>query len=152
MPVACVYGWDPSLILTAGSPVTIMDEWDWMGAIRGEPVPLIKCETLDLEVPATAEMVIEGLISPDPATYRQEGPLKEVTGGYAEPSLMPVMETTCITYRDDPVMVRFKRSAGRCLPAKARPYYSKPLKGMSRLGASGFLSAALILTVKLHSC
>ncbi len=105
MPVACVYGWDPSLMLTAGSPVTTINEWEWMGAIRGEAVPLVKCETVDLEVPATAEIVIEGVISTDSATYRQEGPLKEVSGRYCEPSLMPVIDVSCITYRNDPIMV-----------------------------------------------
>jgi UbiD family decarboxylase len=105
MPVACVYGWDPSLMLTAGSPVTTMNEWDWMGAIRGEPVPLIKCETVDLEVPATAEIVVEGFIPTDPNTFRPEAPLKEVSGSYAEASMMPVMEATCVTYRNDPIMV-----------------------------------------------
>ncbi len=105
MPVACVYGWDPSMMLAAGSPVTTIDEWQWMGSIRGEPVPLVKCETVDLEVPATAEIVIEGHISPDPATYRQEGPLKEISGRYCEPSQMPVIEVSCITHRNDPIMV-----------------------------------------------
>jgi len=105
MPVASIYGWDPSMLLAAGSPVTHIDEWGWMGAIRGEPVSLVRCETIDLEVPSTAEIVVEGIISPDSDTYRTEGPFKEVSGRYAAPSLMPVIETTCITYRNDPVMV-----------------------------------------------
>ena len=105
MPVACVYGWDPTLMLTAGSPVTLIDEWQWMGAIRGEPVPLIPCETVDLEVPATAELVIEGTVSPDPATFCQEGPLKEVSGRYCNESMMPVIEVSGIMHRHDPIMV-----------------------------------------------
>ena len=88
MPVACVYGWDPTLMLAAGTPLTILDEWRWIGAMRNEPVPLVPCETIDLEVPATAEIVIEGTISPDPATYQPEGPLKEVSGRYCHQSPM----------------------------------------------------------------
>lgn len=103
MPVACVYGWDPSLVFTAGSPVTTITEYEWMGAIRGEAVPLVKCETSDLEVPATAEIVVEGTVAPDPATYQIEAPYKEVTGTYCEPRKRPVMELTSITYRNNPI-------------------------------------------------
>ncbi|MFC1671194.1 UbiD family decarboxylase domain-containing protein, partial [Spirochaetota bacterium] len=105
MPVACIYGWDPSLMLTAGSPVTTMNEYQWMGSIRGEPVPLIKCETVDLEVPASAEIVIEGTISTDSSTFQPEAPLKEVSGLYDEERLMPVIDVSCVTHRDDPIMV-----------------------------------------------
>lgn len=105
MPVACVYGWDPSLMLAAGTPITVLDEWQWIGAMRGEPVPLVPCETIDLEVPATAEIVIEGTISPDPATYLPEGPLKEVSGRYCHVSPMPVIEVSGVMHRSDPIMV-----------------------------------------------
>ncbi len=105
MPVAVVYGHDPSLMLTAGSPVTTIDEWAWMGAIAGESIPLVKCKTVDLEVPATAEIVIEGFISPESDSFETEGPLKEVSGRYCDSSLMPVIEVSCITHRNDPTMV-----------------------------------------------
>ena len=51
-----------------------------MGAYRGEPAELVRCETVDLEVPASAEIVIEGYISDDPATFEIEGPFGEFTG------------------------------------------------------------------------
>ena len=51
-----------------------------MGAIRGAPVELIKCETSDLMVPANCEMVIEGFIDSDPETFEMEGPFGEYTG------------------------------------------------------------------------
>src|SRR4030042_3765769 len=73
MPVAFVYGWDPSLLAVAGRPHRGF-EYDLAGAIMQEPVKLVKCEMSDIEVPASAEIVIEGTISPDPGTYEMEGP------------------------------------------------------------------------------
>src|SRR5206468_5227300 len=81
MPVACVIGWDPIMPFLAGSPIPAgVSEWDVMGAYRGDPAELVRCETVDLEVPATAEIVIEGLIHDDPATWEIEGPFGEFTG------------------------------------------------------------------------
>ncbi len=106
MPVACVIGWDPIMPFLAGSPIpTGVCEWDVMGAYRGEPAELVRCETVDLEVPATAEIVIEGHISDDPATWEMEGPFGEYTGyvsDIAQPR--PTMKVTCITHRRDPVL------------------------------------------------
>ena len=53
MPVACVIGWDPIMSFLSGSPLPAgVCEWDVMGAYRGEPAQLVRCETVDLEVPA----------------------------------------------------------------------------------------------------
>ena len=61
MPIAVAIGWEPSLDFVGGSPVPKgLCEYDVIGAIRGEPVELVKCETVDLYVPASAEIVIEG--------------------------------------------------------------------------------------------
>ena len=79
--MACVIGWDPIMPFLAGSPIPAgVCEWDVMGAYRGEPAELVRCETVDLEVPASAEIVLEGFISDDPATYEMEGPFGEFTG------------------------------------------------------------------------
>lgn len=102
MPVAFVYGWDPALIPVAGSPVT-GPEYDLAGALRQEPVELVKCETSDIEVPASAEIVVEGFMSPDPNTYEIEGPFGEGSGFYGEARKRPVVEVTCITHRNDPI-------------------------------------------------
>jgi UbiD family decarboxylase len=102
MPVAFVYGYDPALLGVAGTPVN-GPEYDLAGGIRQAPIELIKCETSDIEVPAYAEIVIEGTISPDPATYEMEGPFGEGSGYYGEARKRPVMEVSCITYRDDPI-------------------------------------------------
>lgn len=105
MPVAIVYGWDPSLPFVAGAPLAHPPyEYETMGAIRQEPVELVKCETSNLEVPASAEIVIEGIISPDPATYEDEGPFGEWPGYYGWNQLRPVVEVKCITHRNDPIL------------------------------------------------
>jgi 4-hydroxy-3-polyprenylbenzoate decarboxylase len=103
--VACVIGWDPIMPFLAGSPVPAgVCEWDVMGAYRGEPAQLVRCETVDLEVPATAEIVIEGFISDDPATWELEGPFGEFTGYVSDlPTPRPTMRVTCITHRRDPI-------------------------------------------------
>src|SRR4029079_969696 len=81
MPIAVAIGWEPSLAFTGGSPVPKgVCEYDVIGAIRGAPVELVKCETNDLYVPATAEIVLEGFFCLDPATYMPEGPFAEFTG------------------------------------------------------------------------
>ena len=105
MPVAYVLGWEPSLGCVGGSPVPRdISEYDVMGAIRGAPVELVKCETVPLYVPASAEIVIEGWISPDPATFEEEGPYAEFTGYYAtDRSKKHVTQVTCITHRDQPI-------------------------------------------------
>jgi UbiD family decarboxylase len=105
MPVACVIGWDPIMPFLAGSPIPAgVCEWDVMGGYRGEPLPLVRCETVDLEVPASAEIVIEGFISDDQATYEMEGPFGEFTGYVSDvPTPRPTMRITCITHRRDPI-------------------------------------------------
>lgn len=103
MPVAVVYGWDPSMVFMACAPVQNVCEYDVMGAIRQEPVELIKCETVDILVPASAEIVIEGTISPDPSTYMEEGPFAEYTGYYGEREKRPWIDVKCITHRNDPI-------------------------------------------------
>jgi 4-hydroxy-3-polyprenylbenzoate decarboxylase len=105
MPVACVIGWDPIMPFLAGSPLPAgVCEWDVMGAYRGEPAELVKCETVDLAVPAGAEIVIEGTISDDPASYETEGPFGEFTGYVSDlPTPRPTMKVSAITHRRDPI-------------------------------------------------
>ncbi|MFQ5828763.1 MAG: UbiD family decarboxylase [Candidatus Methylomirabilia bacterium] len=105
MPVACVIGWDPILGFIAGSPIPAgVCEYDVMGAYRGAPVELVRCETVDLEVPAGAEIVVEGLIHTDPATYELEGPFGEFTGYVSDvPTPRPAIQVKCVTHRHDPI-------------------------------------------------
>jgi 4-hydroxy-3-polyprenylbenzoate decarboxylase len=102
MPVAIAYNWDPVMELVASNSVRD-DEYNVMGAIRGEPVELTKCETSDLEVPAATEIVVEGSISPNQNAYEVEGPFGEWSGYYGEARRRPVIEVECITHRNSPI-------------------------------------------------
>ncbi len=106
MPVAVVYGWHDVLPFCAGSPFPKdVCEWDMMGAILGRPVDLVTCETVPLHVPASAEIVVEGFVDPDPDTFADEGHFAEYPGyvdGHAAPT--PVLRVTQITHRHDPVL------------------------------------------------
>jgi 4-hydroxy-3-polyprenylbenzoate decarboxylase len=106
MPVAIAYGSHDVVPFCAGSPFPRhVCEWDMMGAILGRPMELVACETVDLQVPAAAEIVVEGYIDPDPARFAMEGPFGEYPGYYGgTPSPKPTVEVTCITHRNDPIM------------------------------------------------
>ena len=81
MPVAVVIGWDQTF-MAASTPVN-HSEYEIAGSLRSAPVELVKCETSDLLVPASAEIVLEGFVSPDPRTFEPEGPFSEYPGYYA---------------------------------------------------------------------
>jgi UbiD family decarboxylase len=106
MPIAVAIGLEPALEFVAGAPVPKgVCEYDVAGALRGEPVDLVKCETVDLYVPASAEIVIEGYLGLDPATYEMEGPFAEFTGYFAgDPVPKPTIRVTAITHRNDPIL------------------------------------------------
>ena len=106
MPVAIAYGAHDVVPFCAGSPFPRhVCEWDMMGAILGKPMDLVKCETVDLVVPAGAEVVIEGFMDTDPKSFAMEGPFGEYPGYYAgAPSPKPVLEITCISHRNKPLM------------------------------------------------
>ena len=79
-----------------------VSEFEVAGALTGEPVELVQAKTVDLPVPANAEIVIEGFI--DPVEKREEGPFGEYPGYYGEvPGLSPVIKVTAVTHRDDPI-------------------------------------------------
>lgn len=103
MPVAVVIGWDQTLFLAASTPVH-HPEYEVAGALRGAPVELVKCETSELWVPAAAEIVLEGFISPDPNSYEPEGPFSEYPGYYAgRKTPKHAIRVECITHRTDPI-------------------------------------------------
>ena len=103
MPVAVVIGWDQTLFLAASTPVN-HPEYEMAGSLRGAPVELVRCETSDLMVPASAEIVLEGFISPDPKSYEPEGPFSEYPGYYAgRKTPKHAIRVECVTHRDDPI-------------------------------------------------
>jgi len=102
MEVAIALGADPASCYSASAPLPYgIDEFLLAGFIRKKSVPLVKCKTVDLEVPANAEIVLEGYI--DPSEMRLEGPFGDHTGYYSQDGDFPVVHLTAITHRKDPV-------------------------------------------------
>lgn len=102
IPVAVVLGGDPALTYAATAPLPPgIDELLFAGWVRRKPVELVPCETVDLEVPANADFVLEGYI--DPAERRTEGPFGDHTGFYSLPEEFPVFHLTCLTHRKNAI-------------------------------------------------
>ena len=102
LDVAVVLGGDPATIWTGSAPLPPdMDELTVAGFIRQEGVELVKCKTVDLEVPAQAEMIIEGYVVPGEESI--EGPFGDHTGYYSMADTYPVFHVTCITQRREPI-------------------------------------------------
>jgi 4-hydroxy-3-polyprenylbenzoate decarboxylase len=104
MEVAVAIGADPVTMLSGVLPLPEdLDEFLFAGFLRQEPVELVKCETVDLEIPAHAEIVLEGYVDLD--DIRVEGPFGDHTGYYSLEDKFPAFHITCITRRKDPVYV-----------------------------------------------
>jgi 4-hydroxy-3-polyprenylbenzoate decarboxylase len=102
MDVAVAIGTDPAVTFSAIVPAPPdIEEYLIAGFLRGAPVDLVKCETVDLEVPATSEIVLEGYVQLD--ELRTEGPFGDHTGFYSLEDLYPVLHVTCISHRKDPI-------------------------------------------------
>lgn len=105
MPLAVAIGWDQVLPAVAAAPVdTGVDEYTIMGALRQAPVELVKCETVDLYVPASSEIVLEGEVITDRSQFITCGPFGEYTGHYGPANLRPPFRIKCITFRNDPIL------------------------------------------------
>lgn len=101
-PVAAVLGADPATTLSAVTPIPDnVSEYDFAGLLRGKSVELVKCKTIDLKVPANAEIVLEGYLKLD--EYADEGPFGDHTGFYNNVEKFPVFEITAITHRKDAI-------------------------------------------------
>lgn len=102
IPVAVVIGADPYTCFASVIPAPPdLDELLIAGFLRDKGVPLVKCKTVPLEVPATAEIVLEGWV--DPKELVTEGPFGDHTGFYSLADQYPVFHVECITHRKDPV-------------------------------------------------
>ena len=101
-PVATVIGCDPATILAAVTPVPDnVSEYQFAGLLRGAKTELVKCLGSDLQVPATAEIVLEGFV--DPSETALEGPYGDHTGYYNEQAEFPVFTIERITMRKNPI-------------------------------------------------
>jgi 4-hydroxy-3-polyprenylbenzoate decarboxylase len=102
MPVAIALGGDPCAIYSGSAPLPPgTDEMVFAGWLRGTGVPMVACKTMDLEVPAEAEIVLEGWV--DPAERRLEGPFGDHTGYYSLAREYPVFHLEAITRRMHPI-------------------------------------------------
>jgi 4-hydroxy-3-polyprenylbenzoate decarboxylase len=102
LPAAAVIGADPGTILAAVTPVPdTLSEYQFAGLLRGAKVDLVPCRTVPLEVPAEAEIVLEGYVSLD--RYGDEGPYGDHTGYYNAVEPFPVFTVSAITMRRRPI-------------------------------------------------
>jgi 4-hydroxy-3-polyprenylbenzoate decarboxylase len=102
MEVAVAIGTDPAVTFSAIVPAPPeVEEYLIAGFLRGKAVELVRCETVDLDVPATAEIVLEGYV--ELGELRTEGPFGDHTGFYTMQEEYPVFHITCITHRKDPI-------------------------------------------------
>jgi len=102
LEVAVAIGVDPAILYASTTPLPEnISEFMFAGFIRRERVKMVECETVDLLVPANAEIVLEGYVKVD--ELRMEGPFGDHTGYYTPPEPYPVFHITCITHREDPI-------------------------------------------------
>jgi 4-hydroxy-3-polyprenylbenzoate decarboxylase len=103
IPVAVALGLDPVTTYSASAPLPKhIDEFMLAGFLRGHPVELVRCKTIDLEVPANAEIVLEGYIDSD-EPQALEGPFGDHTGYYTPQEPFPVLHITAMTMRRDAI-------------------------------------------------
>jgi 4-hydroxy-3-polyprenylbenzoate decarboxylase len=102
MEVAVALGTDPAVTFSAIVPAPPdIEEYLIAGFLRQKPVELVRCESVDLEVPASSEIVLEGYVNLD--ELRMEGPFGDHTGFYSLADLYPVFHLTCVTHRNHPI-------------------------------------------------
>ena len=101
-PVAVALGADPATILSAVTPIPdSLSEYAFAGLLRGSRTELVDCEMVDLQAPASAEIILEGYLYPDDTA--PEGPFGDHTGYYNEVESFPVFTIECITQREKPI-------------------------------------------------
>jgi len=105
IPVAIAVGGDPALTYAATAPLPpVVDELAFAGYLRGKPVRITKALTVDLDVPADADFIIEGWV--DNEDLRVEGPFGDHTGVYSAADLFPTLHVSAITHRPDAIWGR----------------------------------------------
>jgi UbiD family decarboxylase len=158
-PVAVVIGADPSIGYVSVSKMSdALDEFAVAGALRGAPVDMVPCETIPLEVPATAEIVLEGEIPPN--AFEHEGPFGEYTGYMGPAGNEPFFNIKCMTHRNQPLYQAFisqmPPSESSCIRGIGRewPLFKHlkdtlriPIKDL-RLKEAGGSGAYLVISLK----
>ena len=103
LEVAVALGGDPALTYAATAPLPDgIDEWMFAGYLRGKSVEYVRCKTVDLEVPACADFVLEGYVDPNEPLF-DEGPFGDHTGYYTPVDAFPRFHVTCVTHRSDAI-------------------------------------------------
>jgi 4-hydroxy-3-polyprenylbenzoate decarboxylase len=101
LPVAIAFGCDPAVTYAASAPLPGIDEYLFAGFLRGERVELVDCRTVPLQVPAHAQVVLEGWL--EPGRRLPEGPFGDHTGFYTPVEPFPALTVECMTMQRDPV-------------------------------------------------
>jgi 4-hydroxy-3-polyprenylbenzoate decarboxylase len=102
MEVAVAIGGDPAIIYASTAPLPpAVGEFLFAGFLRNKPLEVVQCKTVDVRVPAEAEIILEGFV--DPGERRLEGPFGDHTGYYSEAADYPVFHITAITHRRDAI-------------------------------------------------
>jgi 4-hydroxy-3-polyprenylbenzoate decarboxylase len=157
MPVAVAIGSDPAVIYSSTAPLPYgIDEMVFAGFLRRKTVEMVKCITCDIEVPANAEIVLEGYVDPD--ELRDEGPFGDHTGFYSPVDKFPVFHIICITHRKNPIYpatVVGKPPMEDCYMGKATERIFLPLLKMQfpeirdiNLPMEGVFHNAAIISIK----
>jgi UbiD family decarboxylase len=104
MPIVLVFGQDPAIFIAASLEVPFgVSEYDYAGALKGEPMAIVRGRATGLPIPATAEVAVEGFLRP--GVTSPEGPFGEWTGYYASSSREePLLEVENLYYRNDPIL------------------------------------------------
>ncbi len=163
MPVAMVIGAHPALYYAAAFTSSYgLDELGIAGALLDDPIRLVQCETVDLEVPAEAEIVIEGEVLPDAMT--PEGPFGEATGTYAMEGATQVFRVKAITMRSEPIfysmqcgipMTDTQSITGACIETVVTEHLRNvegglDLRDVRLLGISGLMAIVLKLRPRVE--
>jgi 2,5-furandicarboxylate decarboxylase 1 len=102
LEVAILDGTDPYLFIASTSKIPMdADEYEYAGALKGKPLELVRCHTVNLEVPANTEIVMEGVIPP--GVREPEGPMAEVLEYYGGESPKQIVEVSALYHREDPI-------------------------------------------------
>ncbi len=159
MPVAMVVGAHPAFYYAAAFTSAYgLDELEIAGSLLDDPVRLVRCETVDLEVPAEAELVIEGEVLPEGMV--DEGPFGEATGTYAMEGATEIFRVRAITHRREPVFYAMQCGApmtdtqsitATCIETVVTDHIANvegglDLRDVRCLGIAGLMA----LVVKLH--